>query len=74
MPFNPPEAWKNASPVERAAHLYESFEPPTAGRMCTEEGISEADAIAGIKLADERRREWLLNREFYGATEHGGRR
>jgi hypothetical protein len=72
--FTPPDAWKDSTPVERAAHLFECFYPGRAGDICEAEGISNADISAGASLAEERKQKRQLAREFYGDTTYGSRR
>jgi hypothetical protein len=60
--------------IERAAHLYESFEPSAANRICDQEGIGLEDGARGAQLAEQRKNDRAIDRQFYGAPEYGGRR
>ncbi len=71
--FRPPSTWAASSPVERAAHLYECFNPGRAGEIAESEGISDDQIAAGAALADERKQKRQLAREFRGAVEYGSR-
>ncbi len=70
--YCPPLAWRKIAPMERAAHLYSSFESWRAEEICQEEGITEADTAAGCKLAQERRRAREIYQATYGSPEYGG--
>lgn len=72
MSYNPPPAWAGTPPVERAAHLYQCYEHWRAAEICAEEGITEAERIAGVKVADEHRRQRAGLLAIYGDPAFGG--